>query len=486
MGPPRAAAGADAPTFFEMPAHRPPSEPSRASGEEAAWLAVAGQVRAEAEALLALAGGEHAETLRRLVADPDADTLAASGTTADASPDREARFSAALTPVLRELGPLALKAALAAIRAGAAARGFAAAAREGAALDGLRRAWDDIEPSVEALEEQAAETASLAAALHGLEPLADGGPAAGSRGVARRIAAAADRIETLRAGMARTTEALAGRLASAAAAPTGADRRAGHRFPFRNACQLLTAREALAGRTVDISPKGALVSITPRPDLPRGQPVSLVLRDVGAIAGVVAGVSASGVHLAFDLGHAANAASGRALLPVLAGLAHENEAMVAGTQALAAALTEALGAAVETGSVALEALLPPDPSQPAAAAPTVDETAVSSFHERLLSPLLVRALDGDVADEAAAFDRTGRLRAHAAVAGHEPVGRDAPEDWPLLQAALNLRPSLVQVYPDPGGPHPHDLVKDVSAPVFVRGRHWGCARLLRRFADPAS
>jgi hypothetical protein len=203
-----------------------------------------------------------------------------------------------------------LNAALAAIRAGAAARGFATAALEVRELgDQVRAAWTDLEPLVHSLEEQAGETAAIAASLRAESDTAPGSPYAR----AAEVAAEVGRLSRL---MARSAEGLSERVAELGSRP---DRRREPRVPFELPCRLITARGTFEARTRDLSSAGALIVVAQPLDLSRGHPFSLVIEGIGVVTGVVAGTSPQGLHLGFDIGHAANARARAALRAALAG-----------------------------------------------------------------------------------------------------------------------------------------------------------------------
>ena len=113
-------------------------------------------------------------------------------------------------------------------------------------------------------------------------------------------------------------------------------------------------------------------------------------------------------------------------------------------------------------------------------------TAVS---DRLLPPIQEPALASDarIIFCAAADDR-GYIATHN-TRFSQPPGRDPAwnaahcrnrrifDDRVGLAAARNRTPLLVQTYRRDMGGGVYALMKDMSVPVTVRGRHWGCVRL---------
>ena len=91
----------------------------------------------------------------------------------------------------------------------------------------------------------------------------------------------------------------------------------------------------------------------------------------------------------------------------------------------------------------------------------------------------------------AAVDRNGYLPTHNAKFS-QPQGRDPAwnmansrnrrifDDRVGLSAGRSTQPFLVQTYRRDMGNGKFAMMKDVSAPISVRGRHWGGLRLAYR------
>jgi methyl-accepting chemotaxis protein len=93
----------------------------------------------------------------------------------------------------------------------------------------------------------------------------------------------------------------------------------------------------------------------------------------------------------------------------------------------------------------------------------------------------------------AAVDRNGYLPVHnnkySAPQGDDPVWNNANcrnrrifDDMTGLLAGRNTRESLSQTYPRDLGGGRIELIKDISAPIFVRGKHWGGLRMGAKIA----
>jgi len=93
----------------------------------------------------------------------------------------------------------------------------------------------------------------------------------------------------------------------------------------------------------------------------------------------------------------------------------------------------------------------------------------------------------------AAVDRNGYLPVHNEIysqpQGEDPVwnaahsrNRRVFDDMTGLLAARNTEELLSQTYPRDLGGGELVLIKDISAPIFVRGKHWGALRMGARIA----
>lgn len=109
--------------------------------------------------------------------------------------------------------------------------------------------------------------------------------------------------------------------------------------------------------------------------------------------------------------------------------------------------------------------------------------------DRILPPIQEAALELDKSVVfCAAVDRNGYLPTHNRKFSH-PQGRDPVwnaancrnrrvfDDRVGLKAGQNTAPFLVQIYRRDMGGGQFVPMKDASAPIFVRGRHWGGLRL---------
>ncbi len=116
-------------------------------------------------------------------------------------------------------------------------------------------------------------------------------------------------------------------------------------------------------------------------------------------------------------------------------------------------------------------------------------TRFVAFTDRILPALQEPVLEIDPRVVfCAAVDRNGYLPTHN-LKFSRPQGTDVAwniansrnrrkfDDRTGLAAGRNRKPFLVQTYRRAMGGGQFQLMKDVSAPIMVRGRHWGGLRL---------
>ncbi|MGF6772094.1 methyl-accepting chemotaxis protein [Paraburkholderia sp. GAS199] len=158
-------------------------------------------------------------------------------------------------------------------------------------------------------------------------------------------------------------------------------------------------------------------------------------------------------------------------------------------QRTAAAVSQAFESALAHGDISLDDLFDEHYVSVAGSHPAQFVTRFTAFTDRVLpaiqEPLL--ALDPRVAF-CAAVDARGYLPTHnlkfSLPQRDDPVwnmancrNRRIFDDRTGIAAATHTRKFLLQTYRRDMGGGEFALMKDASAPVFVRGRHWGAVRL---------
>jgi methyl-accepting chemotaxis protein len=161
--------------------------------------------------------------------------------------------------------------------------------------------------------------------------------------------------------------------------------------------------------------------------------------------------------------------------------------------ATAAAIAARLEDALARGDISMSDLFDEDYRPVAGSNPAQHTTRFVALTDRLLPAIqepVLKALPGVVF--CAAVDRNGYLPTHNA-AFSRPQGADAAwnavncrnrrifADRTGLAAGRSQRPFLLQTYRRDMGAGRFVLMKDLSAPITVRGRHWGGLRIAYRF-----
>jgi methyl-accepting chemotaxis protein len=158
----------------------------------------------------------------------------------------------------------------------------------------------------------------------------------------------------------------------------------------------------------------------------------------------------------------------------------------------AAKIVAALEAALESGEISTSDLFDETYLPVAGSNPPQVTTRFVATTDRLFAPIQepMLAFDPRVVF-CAAVDRNGYLPTHNAKFS-QPQGRDPAwnmansrnrrifDDRVGLSAGRSTQPFLVQTYRRDMGNGKFAMMKDVSAPISVRGRHWGGLRLAYR------
>lgn len=199
---------------------------------------------------------------------------------------------------------------------------------------------------------------------------------------------------------------------------------------------------------------------------------------------------ADGVHIVRDRVHGMIDGSETLLQDMASlGAALDDAPFIARVMADAATLSDALDQALARGDIGIEALFSRDYRPIAGTDPQQVLAPFTELTDRLFPPVQEAALasDGRVVF-CAAVDRNGYLPTHnrkfSQPQGADPVWNAANcrnrrifDDRVGLKAGRNTEPFLVQVYRRDMGGGQFVLMKDVSAPIRVKGRHWGGLRL---------
>ncbi|MGU3495965.1 methyl-accepting chemotaxis protein [Xanthobacteraceae bacterium A53D] len=344
-----------------------------------------------------------------------------------------------------------------------ASRVAQAVAGQVAAMDGIGRSAEDAERFAETVATRAhsIQSASDAAALTGAE------------------------IERSTAVVAGGVQEMARHLLSVLRQTTMGDRRRFERWPVEMVGHVRIAGRRLPARTLDLSMGGTLlVTLEPQPVV--GTRADLDLPGLAPLSGRVVANSTLGCHIAFDRQDHETVRT--RLAAVAAEAAQAIARATAGAEAVRLAFEEALKAGRVSADQLFDTTYRPLPET----YPEQVETRALPFLESVLPPLQEPML---AQDRRLAFcvavDINGYLPVHNAVYSKPQRRGDFVwnnancrnrrifDDRAGLLAARNTKPYLVQVYARQMG---NDVVmmREVDAPIFVNGRHWGAFRTCYR------
>lgn len=409
---------------------------------------------------------------------------------------------------------LALNASIEAARAGKAGAGFAVVANEVKALaTQTRNATGEISGKIERLM-RVADTStqamshiittvgeirpvaeSVAAAVAGqTHTITEIGRAAGevtafaeavdqnARSIREAALSAEQTQSTIQASgrqMGHASDEMARHLLTVLRQTPMGNRRRHARWPVEIGGRLRQGGGAVQIKTADLSLGGALVKLPPGQSAPVGARITLELDGMPALPARVAGTSALGCHVAFEEVGAA------AVAKRVETIAHDYEPITSRAIRGAAAVAQALEAAVSAGELTLADLFDTNYRPIPGTDPVQVETRALKVLERRL-PAIQEALVKE--DRQLAFtvavDVNGYLPVHNAA--YSKPQRPGDRAWNLancrnrrifddragLLAARNLEPHLIQVYARDLGDRVV-MMREVDAPIHVRGRHWG-------------
>jgi methyl-accepting chemotaxis protein len=269
------------------------------------------------------------------------------------------------------------------------------------------------------------------------------------------------------------------------------DRRRHDRLPCMLPVTLECAGKRVSGNTLDLGAGGALIATDQGAELDRGARCSADIAEIGRLAAVVVARSSLGLHLHFiDVDAAVRAR----LEAKIDAVRQDNVEFVDRAMRAAAQVSALLDRLVADGRISEADLFDNEYVPIADTNPQQYRTRYVELLEQELSGMLDRfRTEHSRMAFCVVVDRNGFLPVHNREYSH-PQRRADPE-WNMahsrnrmifdsragLCAARSTRPYLVQTNPRHMGGGKVIMMKEVAAPLRVRGKHWGGLRMAYEF-----
>lgn len=269
------------------------------------------------------------------------------------------------------------------------------------------------------------------------------------------------------------------------------DRRGQDRLPCNFAVTIELDGKSIAGKSVDLSMGGSLVTPATKIEVIPGKACVLQFDGIGRIPAKIVGRSSLGLHLHFaDI----DAETRARLEAKLNAIRDENTEAIDRAMKAAAEVSAHFECLIADGRISQQVLFDTDYEPIPGTQPQQFRTRYLDVLEQTLPEILERhrALDSRMAF-CIVVDRNGYLPVHNRDYSHPQ--RPGDPTWNLahsrhrmifdsragLCAARNTRPFLVQSNPRHMGGGVTIMMKEIAAPIRVGGKHWGGLRMAYEF-----
>jgi methyl-accepting chemotaxis protein len=273
------------------------------------------------------------------------------------------------------------------------------------------------------------------------------------------------------------------RLTTAARQSTALGRRKEPRIAASRAAMVTCGKDTFRCTTVDISGGGIMLNPRPDMDVAVGAPLVIDMDGVGSVEARVASVSGKGLHVAISEDPDVMARMRR----IVEEVAQENAPLVAIAEGGAARVATALETAIATGRLEIDDVFPKKYDPLMGTEPRQFTIPALPVYEEFLQPIITDIMGSGSMIYAVANDRNGYCPVHAPqfskpqrmgdVVFNATYSRNRVLhlDDDTLGIARSALPHLIQRYRRATG-RESLMVKDVSVPIYVHGRHWGAFR----------
>ncbi|QDG78105.1 methyl-accepting chemotaxis protein [Labrenzia sp. PHM005] len=280
-----------------------------------------------------------------------------------------------------------------------------------------------------------------------------------------------------------TTKALQSRFAMMIRQMEAGDRRKNDRLPAKIAGTFTSGKVTGRLETRDLSRGGVLFKTENHDLLRNGSQIRLELKGLGSTDAKIVGVSEAGCHCSFTDPDARFLAElEQKIAQIHQSYAKDVDTAQSGAARITSAMEDLVARRVLTLNDLFDTDYQPisgtDPLQVSTRALKALENTLPNIQEDILGRNKGMAF-------CAAVDRNGYLPVHNLIFS-KPQKPDDPtwnvancrnkrifDDRAGLTAARNTRPFLIQSYPRDMGGGNIVWMKEVDAPIFVQGRHWG-------------